>query len=106
MDRRYPETNNELSIIDKKVSKEIEANKNVMSKSEQTLVNRNNLEMLLHILIQVHMRGQLSRDEQNFLANFVDLPPAPVSPNRSQRRMNQQMINKIIREERKKNLGQ
>jgi hypothetical protein len=50
------------------------------------------------------MRGQLSRDEQNFLANFVDLPPAPVTPNRSQRRMNQQMINKIIREERKRNI--
>jgi len=104
LDRRYPETNNQLSTIDKKVSKEIETNKNVMSKSEQTLVNRNNLEMLLHILIQVHMRGQLSRDEQKFLANFVDLPPAPATPNRSQRRMNQQMINKIIREERKRNI--
>jgi hypothetical protein len=50
------------------------------------------------------MRGQLSRDEQNFLANFVDLPPAPATPNRSQRRMNQQMINKIIRDERKRNI--
>ena len=34
MDRRYPETNNQLSTIDKKVSKEIEANKNVMPKGK------------------------------------------------------------------------
>lgn len=75
-----------------------------MSKSEQILVNRNNLEMFISILTQVHLRGQLSADEQAFLAKFVDLPPAPTQPNRSQRRLNQKMINQIIREERKRNL--
>lgn len=34
MDRRDPETNNQLSTIDKKVSKEIETNKNVMAKGK------------------------------------------------------------------------
>jgi hypothetical protein len=102
LDRRYPETNNQLSTIDKKVSKEIEANKNVMSKSEQTLVNRNNLEMLLHILIQVHMRGQLSRDEQAFVRNFIELPEAPTRENRQARRANTQAIKKLFREEAKR----
>jgi hypothetical protein len=50
------------------------------------------------------MRGQLSADEQAFLGKFVDLPAAPVKANRSQRRLNQKMINQIIREERKRNL--
>lgn len=74
-----------------------------MSKSEQILINRKNLEMLFSILTQVHLRGQLSRDEQAFVGKFVDLPPAPAMPNRSQRRLNQKMINDIIREERKRN---
>jgi hypothetical protein len=50
------------------------------------------------------MRGHLSADEQAFLGKFVDLPAAPVKANRSQRRLNQKMINQIIREERKRNL--
>ena len=74
-----------------------------MSKSDQILINRKNLEMLFNILMQVHLRGQLSRDEQIFVGKFVDLPPAPVTPNRSQRRLNQKIINEIIREERKRN---
>ena len=76
-----------------------------MSKSEQILVNRNNLEMFINILTQVHLRGQLSSDEQAFLAKFVDLPEAPRQPNRAQRRLNQKVINDIIREERKRNLN-
>ena len=73
-----------------------------MSKSDQILINRKNLEMLFSILTQVHLRGQLSRDEQNFVGTFVDLPPAPATPNRSQRRLNQKIINQIIREGNKK----
>ena len=72
--------------------------------SSQILINRKNLEMFIHILTQVHMRGQLSADEQAFLGKFVDLPERPITPNRSQRRLNQKMINQIIREERKRNL--
>ena len=75
-----------------------------MSKSDQILVNRKNLEMFISILTQVYLRGQLSADEQAFLAKFVDLPPAPTTPNRSQRRLNQKLINQIIREERKRKL--
>ena len=74
-----------------------------MSKSDQILINRKNLEMLFSILMQVHLRGQLSRDEQIFVGKFIDLPPAPAQPNRSQRRLNQKIIEQIIREERKKN---
>jgi len=72
--------------------------------SSQVLINRKNLEMLFNILTQVHLRGQLSADEQAFVGKFVDLPPAPTKANRSQRRLNQKMINQIIREERKRNL--
>ena len=50
------------------------------------------------------MRGQLSADEQAFVGKFVDLPAAPTKANRSQRRLNQKMINQIIKEERKRNL--
>jgi hypothetical protein len=75
-----------------------------MGKSEQILVNRKNLEMFISILTQVHLRGQLSADEQAFLGKFVELPPAPTQPNRSQRRLNQKVINDIIREERKRNM--
>lgn len=75
-----------------------------MSKSQQILVNRKNLEMFISILTQVHLRGQLSADEQAFLGRFVDLPPAPTTPNRAQRRLNQKVINDIIREERKRNI--
>jgi len=74
-----------------------------MSKSDQILINRKNLEMLFSILTQVHLRGQLSRDEQIFVGKFIDLPPSPAQPNRSQRRLNQKIIEQIIREERKKN---
>ncbi len=77
-----------------------------MSKSDQILVNRNNLEMFITILTQVHLRGQLSADEQAFLGKFVDLPPAPTQPNRSQRRLNQKMINQIIREEQKRKINE
>lgn len=72
--------------------------------SSQVLINRKNLEMLFNILTQVHLRGQLSADEQAFVGKFVDLPEAPTKANRSQRRLNQKMINQIIREERKRNL--
>tara|TARA_R110002153_G_C13105429_1_gene477032 strand:+ start:73 stop:315 length:243 start_codon:yes stop_codon:yes gene_type:complete len=74
------------------------------SKSATILINRKNLEMFIHILTQVHMRGQLSADEQAFVGKFVDLPAAPTKANRSQRRLNQKMINQIIKEERKRNL--
>lgn len=74
------------------------------NKSATILINRKNLEMFIHILTQVHMRGQLSADEQAFLGKFVDLPERSSTPNRSQRRLNQKMINQIIREERKRNL--
>jgi len=74
------------------------------NKSATILINRKNLEMFIHILTQVHMRGQLSADEQAFVGKFVDLPAAPTKANRSQRRLNQKMINQIIREERKRNL--
>ena len=103
MDRGDTEPTNQLSPTHTQVPEETEANKNVMSKSEQILVNRKNLEMFIHILTQVHLRGQLSADESAFLAKFVDLPSAPQQPNRSQRRLNQKMINQIIREERKRN---
>ena len=74
------------------------------NKSATILINRKNLEMFIHILTQVHMRGQLSADEQAFLGKFVDLPERPTTPNRSQRRLNQKMINQSIREERKRNI--
>ena len=100
----HTEPANQLSPAHTQVPEETETNKNVMSKSEQILVNRKNLEMFLHILTQVHLRGQLSADEQAFLAKFVDLPDAPRQPNRAQRRLNQKVINDIIREERKRNI--
>ena len=105
MEWRDTEPTNQLSPAHTQVPEETEANKNVMSKSEQILVNRKNLEMFLHILTQVHLRGQLSADEQAFLSKFVDLPDAPRQPNRAQRRLNQKVINDIIREERKRNLN-
>lgn len=72
------------------------------SKSNMILVNRNNLEMFIAILTQVHLRGQLAADEQAFLRKFVELPEAPATPNRSQRRLNQKIIRDILREEAKK----
>lgn len=71
-------------------------------KSNMILVNRNNLEMFIAILTQVHLRGQLAADEQAFLRKFVELPDAPTTPNRSQRRLNQKIIRDILREEAKK----
>lgn len=71
-------------------------------KSNMILVNRNNLEMFIAILTQVHLRGQLAADEQAFLRKFVELPEAPTTPNRSQRRLNQKIIRDILREEAKK----
>jgi hypothetical protein len=75
------------------------------SKSNMILVNRNNLEMFIAILTQVHLRGQLAADEQAFLRKFVELPDAPTTPNRSQRRLNQKVIRDILREEAKKAKG-
>ena len=72
------------------------------SKSSTILINRNNLEMLIGILTQVHLRGQLAADEQTFLRKFVELPDAPTTPNRSQRRLNEKIIRDIFREEAKK----
>ena len=71
-------------------------------KSNMILVNRNNLEMFIAILTKVHLRGQLAADEQAFLRKFVELPEAPTTPNRSQRRLNQKIIRDILREEAKK----
>ena len=44
------------------------------SKSANVLINRNNLNNIFELLVQVHMRGQLSRDEQAFVRNFIELP--------------------------------
>ena len=65
------------------------------------LINRNNLAAIFDLLIQVHLRGQLSRDEQAFIRNFVELPEAPSIPNRKARRANRKTIEKIFREEAK-----
>jgi hypothetical protein len=71
-------------------------------KSANVLINRNNLNNLFELLVQVHMRGQLSRDEQAFLKNFIELPDAPTRENRAMRRANTQTIKKLFREEAKK----
>lgn len=74
-------------------------------KSATVLINRNNLNNLFELLVQVHLRGQLSRDEQAFVKNFIELPDAPTRENRQARRANTQAIKKLFREEakRKKN---
>ena len=36
------------------------------------LINKHNYKALLDVLIQVHLRGQLARDEQELLKRFVD----------------------------------
>ena len=46
-------------------------------KSANVLINRNNLNNIFELLVQIHMRGQLSRDEQAFVKNFIELPEAP-----------------------------
>ena len=71
-------------------------------KSANVLINRNNLNNLFELLVQVHLRGQLSRDEQAFLKNFIELPDAPTRENRAMRRANTKTIQKIFREEAKK----
>lgn len=71
-------------------------------KSANVLINRNNLNNLFELLVQVHLRGQLSRDEQAFLKNFIELPEAPTRENRKARRANTQAIKKLFREEAKK----
>ena len=71
-------------------------------KSANVLINRNNLNNLFELLVQVHLRGQLSRDEQAFLKNFIELPDAPTRENRAARRANTQTIKKLFREEAKK----
>ena len=71
-------------------------------KSANVLINRNNLNNLFELLVQVHMRGQLSRDEQAFLKNFIELPDAPTRENRAMRRANTQTIKKLFREEAKR----
>ncbi|MCP3686084.1 MAG: hypothetical protein GY861_25845, partial [bacterium] len=58
------------------------------SKSATVLINRNNLNNLFELLVQVHLRGQLSRDEQAFIGNFIELPEAPQRENRQARRAN------------------
>ena len=72
------------------------------SKSANVLINRNNLNNIFELLVQVHMRGQLSRDEQAFVRNFIELPDAPTRENRAARRSNTKAIQKIFREEAKK----
>ena len=71
-------------------------------KSATVLINRNNLNNLFELLVQVHLRGQLSRDEQTFLKNFIELPDAPPRENRQARRANTQAIKKLFREEAKR----
>ena len=71
-------------------------------KSANVLINRNNLNNLFELLVQVHLRGQLSRDEQAFVRNFIELPDAPTRENRAMRRANTKTIQKIFREEAKK----
>lgn len=72
------------------------------AKSANVLINRNNLNNLFELLVQVHLRGQLSRDEQAFLKNFIELPEAPTRENRQSRRANTQAIKKLFREEAKR----
>ena len=72
------------------------------SKSANVLINRNNLNNIFELLVQVHLRGQLSRDEQAFVRNFIELPEAPTRENRQARRANSQTIKKLFREEAKK----
>lgn len=37
------------------------------------LINKNNYKALLDILVQVKLRGQLTRDEAELLSKFVDV---------------------------------
>lgn len=71
-------------------------------KSANVLINRNNLNNIFELLVQIHLRGQLSRDEQAFIKNFIELPEAPTRENRKARRANTQAIKKLFREEVKK----
>ena len=71
-------------------------------KSANVLINRNNLNNIFELLVQIHLRGQLSRDEQAFIKNFIELPDAPTRENRAARRANTQTIKKLFREEAKK----
>ena len=71
-------------------------------KSANVLIKRTNLNNIFELLVQVHMRGQLSRDEQAFIKNFIELPDAPTRENRAMRRANTQTIKKLFREEAKK----
>ena len=71
-------------------------------KSATVLINRNNLNNLFELLVQVHLRGGLSRDEQTFVKNFIELPDAPTRENRAARRANTQAIKKLFREEAKR----
>lgn len=41
--------------------------------SDLMLINKSNYKALLDVLIQVHMRGQLSRDEVEVLKYFVEI---------------------------------
>ena len=71
-------------------------------KSANVLINRNNLNNIFELLVQIHLRGGLSRDEQAFIKNFIELPDAPTRENRKARRANTQTIKKLFREEAKK----
>ncbi len=73
-------------------------------KSANVLINRNNLNNIFELLVQIHLRGQLSRDEQTFVRNFIELPDAPTRENRQARRTNTQAIKKLFREEGKKRI--
>jgi len=75
------------------------------NKSATVLINRNNLNNLFELLVQVHLRGQLSRDEQTFIKNFIELPDAPTRESRAARRSNTSTIKKLFREEAKKAQG-
>ncbi len=41
--------------------------------SELMLINKQNYKALIDVLVQVYMRGKLSRDEIEVLKHFVDL---------------------------------
>ena len=41
--------------------------------TELMLINKQNYKALVDVLVQVHMRGKLSRDEVEVLKHFVEL---------------------------------
>jgi len=73
--RRDTKSTNKYRLADTQVSKKVEVNTNVMDKagSELMLINRQAYKALVDVLVQVHMRGKLSRDEVEVLKHFVEL---------------------------------